>query len=255
MISRNKIKTIKSLEYKKYRLASGLFLAEGKKLVSALLNSEIRIETLIATPQNLASFQPIHTEINEITEASEEEIRQASLLKNPQGCLALCRIPAYRLPVDEAPDNLILCLDKIQDPGNLGTMVRIADWFNLADIVCSSDTADVYNPKVIQATMGSISRVRVHYTGLYDFLQSSNERKIQIFGTLLDGENIYSTSLPAHGMIVLGNEGNGISNDLLPYINRKITIPDFSMGRKTAESLNVSVAAAIVISEFRRRIL
>jgi len=255
MISRNKIKTIKSLEHKKYRLASGLFLAEGKKLVSALLNSEIRIETLISTPQNLASFQPVHTEIKEITEASEEEIRQASLLKNPQGCLALCRIPEYQLPVDEALKNLMLCLDNIQDPGNLGTMVRIADWFNIADIVCSADTADVYNPKVIQATMGSICRVRVHYTGLYDFLKLSNERKIQVFGTLLDGENIYSASLPAHGIIVLGNEGNGISSELLPFINRKITIPDFTKGEKTAESLNVSVAAAIVISEFRRRIL
>ena len=253
MLSKSRIRMIRSLDIKKNRLACGLFLAEGKKLVSDLLDSEIEIEFLVSTPQNLPFFLRSGTYPPEIIEASEEEIKKASLMRNPQGCLAVCRIPGHELPEDAGENSLIICLQDIQDPGNMGTILRLSDWFGIGDIVCSPASADVYNPKVIQATMGAIGRIRVHYSALAPFLRLKKEKNVTVYGTFPEGENIYSTSLTPEGIIVLGNEGKGISEELYPLLSRRITIPDFSAGNQKPESLNVSIAAAIVVSEFRRR--
>lgn len=167
--------------------------------------------------------------------------------------MALCRIPQYA-PEEIAPEkDLVLCLDGIQDPGNLGTIVRLAGWFGIRDIVCSEDTADLYAPKAVQATMGALTGVRVHYLPLHDFLARSKARGLQIAGTFLEGDDLYKAALPACGIIVLGNEGQGIRSETAPLMTRKLTIPDFALAGVKPESLNVSVAAAIVLSEFRRR--
>jgi RNA methyltransferase, TrmH family len=253
MLSKSRIKEVRSLDSKKYRSASGLFIAEGKKLISELLDSEIKIEVLISTVQNLLLLRVEPFRIPEIIETSENEIIKASLLKNPQGCIALCRIPDHQMPANAAKENLVLCLEDIQDPGNVGTIVRLADWYGISDIICSPSTADIYNPKTVQATMGAICRVHVHYLSLQPILQNHIKSGEPVYGTLLKGENIYKATLSSNGIIVLGNEGNGISNNLLSFISHKITIPDFQTGIRKADSLNVSVAAAIIISEFRRR--
>lgn len=253
MLGKNKIKLIKSLEYKKYRLEENLFLAEGNKLVTDILESGFEVEILIGTSDFLSGVNTSRLNIREIEEATGEEISRASLLKHPQQCLALCKIPVFILPEGAAEENLLLCLDDIQDPGNLGTILRLASWFGISNIVCSPATADIYNPRAVQASMGAICHVRVHYTMLEQFLTENIKTGTEIFGTFLEGENIYTASLPATGIVVLGNEGNGISAPLLQYIGRKLMIPAFAGGQSNPESLNVSVAAAIIISEFRRR--
>ena len=253
MLSKNRIRTIRSLENKKGRTESGMFVAEGKKLISDLLDSEIRIELLVSTPQNLPFFKSDGLRHAEVIEVSDDEIRMVSLLKTPQGCLALCRIPQYDLPGDTGHDDLVLCLQDIQDPGNLGTIIRLSDWFGIGDIVCSPSTADVYNPKVVQATMGALSRVRVHYTELIPFLTRKKKSNVPVYGTFPKGENIYTSSLTTGGIVVLGNEGNGISEDVCLLLSRRLTIPGFHNVKP--ESLNVATAAAIVISEFRRRVV
>jgi RNA methyltransferase, TrmH family len=255
MISKNRIKEIKALAYKKNRAAAGLFVAEGRKLISEILHSNIKIEVLITTSQHLSSFQKDIRRIPEIAEASEAEIKSASMLQNPQGCIAICRIPYYEAPENAGKEDLILCLDEIQDPGNMGTIIRLSDWFGITDIFCSPPTVDLYNPKTVQATMGAICRVRVHYVPLKPFLEHRITSGIPVYGTCLNGKNIYEEELTSHGAIVLGNEGNGISPDLFPLISDKITVPEFGSAPGKAESLNVSVAAAIIVSEFRRRII
>jgi RNA methyltransferase, TrmH family len=254
MLSKNQIKEIKSLESKKERTISGLFIAEGKKLISEITTSDINIETIITTEEFSAFFHEIKGHLkHEIIVVQEDEIKKISQLKTPQGSLAICKIPYYTLQDRPAENNLVFCLEDIQDPGNLGTIVRLADWFGINDIVCSPSSADIYNPKVVQATMGAICRVRVHYTPLIPFLVLQNHWHEPVFGTFLDGENIYKSPLPSHGIITLGNEGKGISDELGPYIDRRITIPCFHTGDQKPDSLNVSVAASIIISEFKRR--
>jgi TrmH family RNA methyltransferase len=256
MLTKNQIMEIRSLESKKNRTISGLFIAEGKKLISELMLSDIIIETLITTEEFSNLFQSIKGNCTfEIIVVPDDEIRKISQLRTPQGSLAICKIPDYALQERPAENNLVFCLEDIQDPGNLGTIVRLADWFGMKDIICSPSTADIYNPKVVQATMGAICRVRVHYTPLRPFLELQNNWQQPVFGAFLDGENIYRSSLPSHGIITLGNEGKGISDELVPLIERKITIPDFNTGRQKPDSLNVSIAASIIISEFRRRLI
>jgi RNA methyltransferase, TrmH family len=255
MLTKNRIKEIKTLESKKYRLSTGLFVAEGKKLISELSNSLIRIETLLATSEVLTFLSDKVQNIREIIEVTDEEINKTSFLKNPQGCIALCRIPDYKCSEQIASNNLVFCLDNIQDPGNLGTIIRLSDWFGIEDVVCSPSTVDVYNPKAIQSTMGAISRVRVHYRPLKPFLSLQTLLNVPVFGTFLSGDNIFRSSLSSHGIITFGNEGSGISEDLVPLINRRITIPDFSSCHQKPDSLNVSVAASIIIAEFRRRLI
>lgn len=247
MLSKNKIKYIRSLDKKKFRTESNVFLAEGNKMVNDILPF-FRCELLVATSSWLEGRKDIGAK--ELIVASKEEIEQASLLKNPQDVIAVFEQPAYELNPDELKDNLSLVLDSIQDPGNLGTIIRIADWFGIRNVICSPDTADCFNPKVVQATMGALARVKVFYLSLPEFLSSTN---IPSYGTFLDGENIYTQSLSKTGLIVMGNEGNGISHELEKYISQRLFIPNYPSGDLSTESLNVAVATAITCAEFRRR--
>ncbi len=250
MISKNRIKEIKSLEQKKYRNRTGLFVAEGHKLVLDLL-STFEPVYFVATNQWLEA-NPCALPKGIIADnVTQEELQRASLQQNPQDVLALFRIPKHEENLAEmAKKGLVLALDGVQDPGNLGTIVRIADWFGIEHVFCSPLTADIYNPKAVQATMGAMARVKVHYTDLTAELQ---QYKGKVYGTFLDGDNIYGTTLSNEGVIVMGNEGNGIGKSIASLVNARLYIPPFPGNRPTSESLNVAVATAIVCAEFRRR--
>jgi len=251
MISKNTLRQIRLLEQKKHRLESGLFVAEGPKVVGDLLRSGYRSQQLFATRNFLEStaadslrhLLPEHL----LTEVSDDELRRLSFLQHPQHVLAVFPLPDRHTVA--TPSGLCLALDGVQDPGNLGTIIRIADWFGIRDIYCSPDTADAWNPKVVQATMGSIARVRLCYTDLASLISQTT---LPVYGTLLDGTDIYQQQLSADGIIVMGNEGNGISPALRPLITRRLLIPSYRQD-DTAESLNVAIATAITCAEFRRR--
>ncbi|GHT09762.1 RNA methyltransferase [Bacteroidia bacterium] len=248
MLSKAKIKFIRSLELKKHRNASACFLAEGNKLVADILSS-FDCECLIAKSSWLATQGDIRA--GELIAAEENDIEKASLLKTPQDVIAVFRQPRHQLDKAALKTELSLVLDGIQDPGNLGTIIRLADWFGIKNIICSPDTADVYNPKTIQATMGAIAHVRVFYTPLVDFLEEMKD--IPVYGAFLDGKNIYRESLSENGFIVMGNEGNGISRSVEKRVSHKLYIPNYPPGTESTESLNVAVATAVVCAEFRRR--
>lgn len=231
VISKNKIKLIHSLETKKGREKAGLFVAEGPKVVNDLLHAGFTAENI---------FEDI------------EDIKKISFLQHPQSMLGVFKLPRNEYYTEFSITQLVLALDGVQDPGNLGTIIRVADWFGIKDIFCSLDTADCWNPKVVQATMGSIARVQLHYVDLNKMVESL-PADYPIYATLLDGENIYKQELSHHGMIVMGNEGKGISPILRTKINRKLYIPNYSSNEDTAESLNVAIATSIVCAEFRRR--
>ncbi len=245
MISKNQIKFIHQLEQKKFRHREGLFVAEGTKVVGDLLKAGYIPHSLYATSEWIASHS-----VAEATEVTDDELTRLSFQQHPQQVLALFPIPE---PADLSPltSHLSLLLDGVQDPGNLGTIIRIADWFGISNIICSEDTVDAYNPKVVQATMGSIARVNIIYTNLLELLDGL-PADFPVYGTLLDGENIYTQELTPHGLIIMGNEGNGISDAVRQRVNRRLLIPDFHNG-DTADSLNVAIATAITCSEFRRR--
>lgn len=247
MISKNKIKYIRSLELKKNRNKEGKFVAEGFKVVDDLLALQ-PADLIVATGEWLQGKHfGAETEVIEVT---DEELKKVSFLQHPQQVLAVFRQATsgdYSINTSE----LSLALDGVQDPGNLGTIIRIADWFGITHIYCSQDTADVYNPKVVQATMGSIARVKVEYGDLLGLVESLSA-DVPVYGTLLDGDNIYQQTLENRGLIVMGNEGKGISPALAKKVNHKLLIPNFPEGRATADSLNVAIATAITCSEFRR---
>lgn len=257
MLSKARIKQIHSLEQKKYRRQEGLFVAEGHKLVGELLAAGHSPVYICHTqswqvPQN-AKDGAIHKD-SPVDIVTEAELRSASLLQHPQQILALFPLPRWERPVPQiGNEKLVLALDGVQDPGNLGTICRLADWFGIEDIVCSAETVDVFNPKAVQATMGAISRVRVHYTDLKAFLQEASALSVPIYGTFLDGRNIYERSLTPYGIIVMGNEGKGISPDISDMVTDRLFIPNYPQERPTTESLNVAVATAITCAEFRRR--
>ena len=246
-LSKNKLKYIRSLKEKKFRTEYGTFIAEGNKLVSDLL-PYMKCRLLVALPGFLSELDV--TGIDEVIEVNESQLAQASFLQNPQQALAVFYQPKHLEAVD-INNQLVLALDGIQDPGNLGTIVRLADWYGIKHIFCSHDTADIYNPKVVQATMGALARVTIHYVDLAGFLDSS--KHIPVYGTLLDGKNMYEQDITPHGIIVMGNEGNGIRPDIEKRITKKLYIPNYPEGNTTSESLNVAIATAIVCAEFRRR--
>lgn len=250
MISKNKIKLIKSLELKKYRNELQLFVAEGNKLVGDML-PYFECELLVAKSAWLKAQGNI--EAKEVIIAEEEDLHKASLLKTPQEVLALFRKPHYDLKEVCPEKDLVLASDGIQDPGNLGTIIRLADWFGIRHIVCSFDTVDAFSPKVVQATMGALARVKVHYTDLEHFLTAPQNSAFPLYGTFLDGENIYDKPLRNNGIIVMGNEGNGIRPAIGKLVNERLFIPNYPQGESTSESLNVAIATAIVCAEFRRR--
>ena len=250
MLSKNDIKLIKSLEHKKFRQEMNLFVAEGHKLVGELLG-RFNCPLVAATPQWTENNKVIPA--GRIETVTPDELKRASLLKTPQDVIALFSIPRTQTSIESAAkDNLVLALDDIQDPGNMGTITRIADWFGIKHIFCSYGTADIYNPKAVQATMGAIARVSIHYSDLAKEL-SGLPVSIPVYGTFLDGETIYDTALSGNGVIIMGNEGNGISADVGKFVNRRLYIPNWPAGAETSESLNVAIATAITCSEFRRR--
>ena len=252
MLSKPKIKLIASLSHKKYRDESGLFVAEGTKLVLDLL-SEMECVLLIATADWLKANAE-WVKADEFIEATENEIRKISNQKTPQGVLAIFRKPNYTYNIDEIGERLNLALDDLQDPGNLGTIIRIADWFGIRDIFCSFRSVDAFGTKTVQATMGALARVRVHYVNLAEFLQQCTEHKLPIYGTFMNGENIYvEKSLSKNGIIIMGNEGNGISAETEKYVSKRLLIPNFPQGEITSESLNVGIATALICAEFRRK--
>lgn len=249
MLSKNKIKQITSLSQKKFRDEYGLFVAESTKLVIDLLPA-FHCVLLVAT----ADWLNVHTDVSadEIIEVSEDEYKKISNQKTPQGVLAVFRKPAHNFDINDIKTRLVLALDDIQDPGNLGTIIRIADWFGIKHIFCSLQTADAYGNKTVQATMGALARVKVHYVDLVQFLGDISG-EMPVYGTFLNGENIYNEKLSEKGIIVMGNEGNGISNPVEKLVTKRLRIPNYPEGQATSESLNVSVATALICGEFRRR--
>lgn len=262
MVSKQLMKLIRSLEMKKNRLREGLFVAEGPKVVGDLMRFYEPVK-LIATRRwegfdaaaartggssggQTGASSPV------LIEATDDELRRSSFLQHPQQVIGLFRLPPQTAPSADVPrSRLCLALDGVQDPGNVGTILRIADWFGITTVYCSQDTADIFNPKVVQATMGSIARVQVVTVDLPAFLDSLGS-DVPVYGTLLDGTDIYRQELSATGVIVMGNEGRGLSEAVRSRINRRLYIPAWSEATG-AESLNVAIATAVVAAEFRRR--
>lgn len=251
MLSKNKIKYIHSLELKKNRKEERAFVAEGHKLVGDLLG-HFPCRMLVAVPAWLEKHP--YAQATEIIEVTPEELTKASLQKTPQEVLAVFEQPQYDIRAEEAEQSLCIALDDIQDPGNLGTIIRVADWFGIEHIFCSQGTVDVFNPKTIQATMGALARVKLHYCNLKTLIESLGENT-PIYGTFLDGNNIYSETLSENGLIVMGNEGKGVSEEIARLVNKRLYIPNYPPQRATSESLNVAMATGIVCAEFRRRYL
>ena len=238
MLSKNQIKLISSLKQKKYRLQHNLFVVEGVKTINELIVSKFNLHQLFT----IESFK---IDANLETIITEAELKKISFLSTPNKALALFKIPESK---QIQFNQLIVALDNVRDPGNLGTIIRLCDWFGIKDLVCNIETVDCYNPKVIQATMGSISRVNITYLDLKVFIKDANSGS---FGTFMDGENVYKMKLPSEGILILGNEANGISKDIEKLVSKKIAIPRFGNVQAT-ESLNVATATAILLSEFRR---
>ncbi len=246
-LSKNKLKYIRSLKEKKFRSEYGTFVAEGNKLVCDLL-PHLKCQILLATASFLATTDT--SNVDEVIEVNDNQLAQASFLQNPQQALGVFFQQKTESPED-IKSQLVLALDGIQDPGNMGTIVRLADWYGIKNIFCSHDTADIYNPKVVQATMGALTRVNIHYIDLVDFLNKN--KNISVYGTFLDGKNMYEQEITPHGIVVMGNEGNGIRPEIEKLITEKLYIPNYPAGQQTSESLNVAVATAIICAEFRRR--
>ncbi len=256
MLSKSKIKFINSLKIKKFRVESGLFIIEGDKLVSEVLNRRKEVVfQLIATSEWLTEKQHLlHRGIHEITEVSEHEFNKITSFESPTGAMAVLPVPQYSFNEDEVRNQLSIGLDTIQDPGNLGTIIRIADWFGISRIFCSHGCADCFSPKVVQASMGSVLRVPVFYVDLAALLERlSMFNEFIIYGAFIEGTSIYKSQLSNTGMLIFGNESKGIHDSLKNYINSHLSIPSFSQHRHHAESLNVSAAVAVFCSEFMRR--
>jgi TrmH family RNA methyltransferase len=247
-LSNNKIKYFKSLKEKKFRNQYNCFVAEGEKIVFDLMGT-CKCQLIAALPDIISLHDELTAE--EIIVASEGELKRATSFKSPPSVIAVFYQPEFNEKELDLYNNLSLVLDGVQDPGNVGTIVRIADWFGIKNIFCSYDCADIFNPKTIQATMGSIARVRVIYTDIIELIQKNNN--LPVYGTFLDGKSIYNESLSSNGFIVMGSEGKGISSEIELLISDRLFIPNYPIDIKSSESLNVAVATAITCSEFRRR--
>jgi len=254
MLSKNKTKFIISLQRKKNREEYKLYVIEGDKIVREFISAGIPVKSLIAKPEFISSLpKESLAAVSEIEPVSYEELKQISGLKTPHNALAVVTMPDPEVKTGKFLKKQCIALDCIQDPGNLGTIIRAATWFGIRNIVCSEDCVDVYNPKVIQASMGAIIHVNVLYTDLKAFLTEAKGKGLSVYGTLLEGKSIYTEKLEKKGIILLGNESKGISDDLVPFIDYKLMIPKFSDAELGIDSLNVGMAASIVLSEFARR--
>jgi len=239
-ISKNQLKIITSLSQKKYRQKHRLFIAEGIKVVQELLNSTFQVETLYATDDFENS-----TSSDKIVRISEKELQKISHLKTPNKVVGLFKMPEEKVLQQSG---IIIALDALNDPGNLGTIIRLCDWFGVQELICSKDTVDCYNQKVVQASMGSLSRVSIRYVDLKTYLQ---EATLPVFIADMDGANVYTTALPKDAILIMGNEANGISDSIRSLVKNKVSIPRFGETQET-ESLNVATATAILLSEFKR---
>jgi TrmH family RNA methyltransferase len=245
MLSKSQISFLKSLQQKKVRRAEGVFLAEGIKSITEFIKSDYQVHTLYHTPAFASKLLNLSKKIK-TEETSATDLAKFSSLTTPQEVIALIKIPQWPvLQTQMLQQGFSIVLDGVQDPGNLGTIIRTADWFGITNIICSEDTVDVYNPKVVQATMGSLSRIHIHYVYLIKLIK---ETPLPVFGAMLNGHNIYKTNFGTNGLIVLGNEGNGIRPEIQALIQKPVTIP--LLGK--AESLNVAIAAAVFCSEVSR---
>lgn len=239
MVSKRQIKIITSLQQKKCRKSTGLFVAEGKKVIDEFLHSSFKLDSLFSVDEDLFPA------VKDVTIISEAELKKISFLKNPNNCLALFKVAEE---TEIATNQLVVALDDVRDPGNLGTIIRLCDWFGVKDLLCSETTVDCYNPKVVQATMGSLTRVNVVYDRLENHLSQTD---LPVFGAFMDGKNVYQSQLPDKGILVMGNEANGISETISKLITDKIAIPRFGNLQQT-ESLNVAMATGILLNEFKR---
>lgn len=245
-MTRAEIQFVRSLGDKRNRDMEQLFIAEGNKLVEEIMASSLTVRRIYTTRRDMKGAN--------VEVISPQEMERISQLKSANDTLAIVEQPQHKLNVKSLGKGLTLALDGVQNPGNLGTIVRLADWFGIEDIVCSKECADCYNPKVVQATMGAILRVRLHYTSnLAELLDDASKRGVAIYGTLLDGDNIYSQELDQRGIIVMGNEGRGLSEACRKSLTHKLFIPPYPADSPTSESLNVAMATGIILSEFRRR--
>lgn len=239
-ISKNQIKLINSLQQKKNRTKNGLFVAEGVKVVNELLNSSLKIHALFATDDFTTDNYN-----GTITNITAQELKKVSNLKTPNKVLGIFEIPETNPRED---NGLIIALDAVNDPGNLGTIIRLCDWFGVEQLICSKDTVDCYNPKVVQSTMGSLTRISIQYVDLPNYIENTN---LPVFTADMDGQNVYTANLPQEAILVMGNEANGISTEIRSLIDNALTIPRFGDLQQT-ESLNVATATAILLSEFKR---
>ncbi|WP_303920171.1 RNA methyltransferase [Draconibacterium sediminis] len=252
MIGKSTTKLINSLVLKKYRTKENCFLIEGDKMVKEALDSDLRIKLLIVTDQFTSRFSISQTDAERIIETDAKELKKVSLLQHPQNSLAICEIPEKADFPKSLPEGLSIYLDGVQDPGNMGTIVRICDWYGIQHVFCSPDSVDLYNPKVIQASMGSFSRIKLHECDFEELSVLAKNAEAPVFGAFMNGENTYQKQLPKQAVLVMGNEGNGIRPAVEKQITNKLSIPNFSENETKAESLNVSVATAILCSEFKR---
>lgn len=238
MLSNKHKKLIRSLQQKKHRIKHALFVAETPKVIEEFIRSGFKLKYLFSTDSSLfpnADTILIH----------DQELQSISYQTNPNTCLAIFSIPTEQ---QLSSNGLQIALDAIRDPGNLGTIIRLCDWFGISQLLCSTDTVDCYNPKVVQASMGSLARVKVHYLDLNEYLEKTS---LPIYGTFMDGESIYRQTLPTEAVLVMGNEANGIHPKIEKLVNKRISIPRFGKLQET-ESLNVATATAIILSEFKR---
>ena len=254
MLSKTRIKFIKSLQNKKVRDEERLFVIEGDKLVKEFLSAGIHIKLLVAKAEFINGLQPNLTNFaDDIEVSSYEELKQISTLKTPHNALAIVYMPVHEIVLSEILNHFCVALDFVQDPGNMGTIIRAAGWFGIKNIVCSPDCVDVFNPKVVQASMGALLHVNVFCYDLKKLFTYAAENSVAVFGTMLEGNSIYDHKPDNKGIILLGNESKGISDELIPFITEKIRIPKFSNAKEGIDSLNVGMAAAIVFSEFIRK--
>lgn len=252
MLSKHVTKVVQNLEKKKFREKYNLFKIEGEKLVKELIRSKLNVHTVLAYPSWLEA-NPYIEERERCTEISPEEMKQISNFQSLPEVIALAEIPKLTYQEAEIRESLSLVLNGIQDPGNLGTILRVADWFGIKNIFCDDDTASAYNPKCVQASMGAIFRVNVFYADLTEIIKKFSSETFHCYGTFLDGENLYRKELDKKGFIIMGNEGKGISPEIGQFADTRITIPSFATGGDSTESLNVGVATGIILSEFCRK--
>ena len=253
MLSKQITKIIQNLEKKKFREKYNLFKIEGEKLVAELLRSPLAVHAIIAYPEWIQANGHLLGK-NQVLETDEKGMKAISNFQSLPHVMALAEIPNHPYHPDEVAGTLSLVLNGIQDPGNLGTILRIADWFGVSHLLCDRDCASIYNPKCVQASMGAIFRVHAYYLDLPETIRQLKTKGMPVFGTFLDGENIYTSPLPSQGLIIMGNEGKGIAEGIGQLADFRLTIPNFTPTGASSESLNVGVATGIILSEFKRRI-